>query len=1095
MDYEWFSDSNYQVDIEEMRRSLNKKASAAKTEAETADAFKNVFFHYIKLHTDVDVDFHPEKPIEIKDGLARKLRNSKKRTSEKGRLDSVVNNLIIEYKKQTKLEKKSDQENAINQVKKYLQALYSTDKIKYNAILTDGIKISYFGFYGEDVEFTSFKNIESKDIDRITRAILADGCKKFIPENVLKDFAVNSKADSVSKELAMELYQKLINNPTERTEMLFTEWESLMHLSYDDSGKGNDIAKRRAELSLIFEDNIIEPSKEYKALYALQTAYAIIVKLIACKVLDKLEYGTSVHKYFDLSKVTASDLQDFMEKMEDGYVYKNNIINFLEGDFFSWYVTKEEWDTDLWQTMKKIIELIDEYSTFSFEISYEPIDIFKDLYMSIMPKSVRHSMGEYFTPAWLADYVVSEGLKQQENKDWKAIDPCCGSGTFIVALIKHMVGKVDLYALSDDEKNTIREKILSSVYGIDINPLSVLSARIGYYLALRPFGEVRDIEIPIYLGDSAITPTKENIDYVPCYKYSVNNRKGTFDVVLPARFVEQKNFGKIMASLQNAVNINDEKLLYEMISTQLTDVEKKSGALMKAIKAMSEDLVNLHKSNWDGIWVRIATNFMLIARLQKFDLIVGNPPWVKWEHLPSKYAAKIKELCNVKHIFSTRGRFGGTQLNICALISNVTATNWLKDTGVLAFLMPDSIMSQNSYEEFRDFYLDYETKERLYLQKIDKWEKPLKPFTNEDIVVSQDFNTYYYARKKVDYKRGIEVRTISRTRKVTDLRLNKETSFEKVKKNLVFGRKIAAQMSDTTTAFSYLSDEYDFSKIIGESAYEYRTGVEFTPQELYMLIGMDTSEREGHFRFRNKKFARSKYVVDDMPKSGWELPTKYIYPITTGPSLTPFKSSIENEYCILPYTSSKTDTPVSISEMMTSESKLFDYLLSHQKLIDSQSEKSKVLRRGNEFYALSKIGPYTFSKYIVAARDNTRFCAAVIEPTLTQWGETKQSICVKHTIIISRTNDGKYIEKDEAFYISGVLNSDIIIQYMQNTFKSNGYSLKKSHFYLPEYDKNNMLHKEISGLAKIASKLEDEKKIKDIQLHLSELYLELCISR
>ena len=153
----------------------------------------------------------------------------------------------------------------------------------------------------------------------------------------------------------------------------------------------------------------------------------------------------------------------------------------------------------------------------------------------------------------------------------------------------------------------------------------------------------------------------------------------------------------------------------------------------------------IRDSNWDGIWIRIATNFMLIARLQEFDLIVGNPPWVKWEHLPSNYASKIKELCNIRHIFSTRGRFGGTQLNICALISNVTATNWLTNTGVLAFLMPDSIMSQNSYEEFRYFYLDYEAKERLFLQKIDKWEKPLKPFTCEDIVVSQDFNTYYYS--------------------------------------------------------------------------------------------------------------------------------------------------------------------------------------------------------------------------------------------------------------------------------------------------------------------------------------------------------------
>lgn len=1091
MNYEWLENGEYWTHVEEIRTSIMRDSMVAKTESQTAEAFQRQLYFFIRSHTGVEIDFKPETPI--KGGLTHNFGILKNRTSGRGRLDAVVNNLIIEYKKHLKLEKKNDQDTAINQVIDYLQTLLNNDGVKYNAILTDGIKISYFGFTGDNIESTAFKNIESKDIDRIIRAILNNNCKKFVPENVLKDFAVNSGTESISKKLACELYGKLINNSTDKTNMLFSEWESLMHLSFDDNGKGNDIEKRRTELSLIFKDNIIDTVKEYRALFALQTSYAIIVKLIACKVIDKLEYGTSTKKYSDLTKVTASELQNFLEKLEDGYVYRSsNIINLLEGDFFSWYSTKEQLDTDLWNILIKVITCIDDYSTFSFEITYEPVDIFKDLYMSIMPKAVRHSMGEYFTPAWLADYVVSEGIKLQINKEWKAIDPCCGSGTFIIALIKKIVGNVNLYDLSEEQKELIKTKILSSVYGIDINPLSVLSARVGYYLALRPFGTVKDIEIPIYLGDSAIMPTKELVDGIACYKYSVSNNKKSFDVILPSKFVEQKNFGKIMASLQSAVKTDNSKILYEMIIGELTDFEKKSKDLMTIIQSMANDLVELHKNNWDGIWIRIATNFMLIARLKEFDLIVGNPPWVKWEHLPSTYAAKIKELCNIKHIFSTKGRFGGTQLNICALISNVCATNWLKSSGVLAFLMPDSIMSQNSYEEFRYFYLDYEAKERLYLQKIDKWEKPLKPFTCEDIIVSQDFNTYYYSRNKVDYKKGINVTTISRTKNITDIVLNQETSFNNVKSSLIFGKKIAAQMSDNTTAFSYLSDEHDFSKIIGESSYEYRTGVEFTPQELYMLLGIGNSKKNSYYRFRNKKFSRSKYIVDDMPKDGWEFPTEYIYPIITGPSLTPFKCSLENEYCILPYSADKTDSPIEISEMIESNRELFDYLLDHENLIDSQSKKSKAMHRGKEFYSLSKIGPYTFSKYIVAARDNTKFCATVIEPKLTPWGEIKQSICVKHTMLIGRTNSGRFIEKDEAYFITGILNSYIVIEYIQNTFKSNGYSLKKSHFYLPEYDKNNSLHKKICELAKKASTLSDEKEIAKIQSKLSDVYIKLC---
>ena len=58
----------------------------------------------------------------------------------------------------------------------------------------------------------------------------------------------------------------------------------------------------------------------------------------------------------------------------------------------------------------------------------------------------------------------------------------------------------------------LKNQILNRVYGIDINPLSVLSARVGYYLALKPFGELKNLDIPVYLGDSAIIGEKIMIE-------------------------------------------------------------------------------------------------------------------------------------------------------------------------------------------------------------------------------------------------------------------------------------------------------------------------------------------------------------------------------------------------------------------------------------------------------------------------------------------------------------------------------------------------------------------------------------------------------
>ncbi|MDP0236703.1 hypothetical protein Q7276_06420 [Glaesserella parasuis] len=96
------------------------------------------------------------------------------------------------------------------------------------------------------------------------------------------------------------------------------EWQVLFRLSESDKGQNQDIEKRRKKLSEIFSDNINNNEKEYMALYVLQTSYAIIVKLIACKVIQTLSFSEDVKFFSDLSVIDSIKLQRFMEKLEDG---------------------------------------------------------------------------------------------------------------------------------------------------------------------------------------------------------------------------------------------------------------------------------------------------------------------------------------------------------------------------------------------------------------------------------------------------------------------------------------------------------------------------------------------------------------------------------------------------------------------------------------------------------------------------------------------------------------------------------------------------------------------------------------------------------
>lgn len=1092
----WIGSKDYYSKIATALTKIVILCENAATEAETSSIFEREIYYLIRKELGIELQFKKENPVN---GVIHHFQQDASATTRRGRTDAIVNNLIIEYKHHSKLTTVREFSSAIAQVEGYINTLLSESGEKYDAILTDGIKIAYFSFSGNAICHTSLRNLRTDDLDRIVRAMLNNKAKKFDPSNISKDFAVSARHNSPSKQIATILFEQLTSRITDKSYMLYTEWKELLHLSIEDNGKSRDIEKRRIDLSDIFARDINTPEKEYKALFALQTTYSIIIKLIACKIIDKLDNGTETYRYLDLSTMSSDKMCTFFQRMEEGYSYNNNgIRNLLEGDFFSWYADSAQWSEQFWISIREVICLIDDYTTFSIKVRYEPADIFKDLYMSIIPQSIRHSMGEYFTPEWLADCVITEALhKDIRHLQWTALDPCCGSGIFLITLIKKLVGDVCITELTSQEKNKILTSILSRVQGIDINPLSVLSARLSYYIALLPFGNISDIEIPVYLGDSAIIPRSIYIDGIKCYTHTIHNTIGRpLQITLPARLVKRNDFETIMNDIKATVLAENASLIFDLLCSHLTAKEKQSKRLINSIQTLSEELVFLQHNKWDGIWVRVATNFMLIARLGRFDLITGNPPWVKWEHLPAEYTRRIKEFCDIRHIFcNDGGLYGGAQLNICALIANVAATNWLKENGTLAFLMPDSLMSQNSYEEYRNFYTDYTSGKRLFLQKIDRWCAPLRPFKVGKRTVSQDFNTYYYARKHQDYRNGIHVRLFSKKKDVRDDTINACRTYTEALHFLEISYGRAKQLSPDSTAFTYSSEEHDFSSIIGPTAYTYRTGVESTPFEIFKLLGEGPSNRPGNYRFKNKVLKTSRYKVEDIPTNGWDFPTQLIYPMVEGPAISPFSFDCGNNFHIIPYSSGDTSRPISLNELLKKNKELALYFLAHKQLLDKQSKKSKAMHRGDEFYALSKIGKYTFAPCIVAVRDNSRFCASVVHPVKTPWGEMKQAICVKHTIIISQDTQGSFITKDEAHYICGILNCDIVKSYIHATFKTNGFSLNKAHLYLPRYKADDPLHRRLSLLARYAALVENADKRERIAHLLSMLYLRLCKNR
>jgi len=126
-------------------------------------------------------------------------------------------------------------------------------------------------------------------------------------------------------------------------------------------------------------------------------------------------------------------------------------------------------------------------------------DLFKRLYQELFPKALRHELGEYYTPDWLARHVLDQA-GFDGNPDRRLLDPACGSGTFLVTAIQRILERCPEVSGAD-----LCRKILANVVGFDLNPLAVMTARANYLIALAGLlPDAGEIEIPVYLADSIL---------------------------------------------------------------------------------------------------------------------------------------------------------------------------------------------------------------------------------------------------------------------------------------------------------------------------------------------------------------------------------------------------------------------------------------------------------------------------------------------------------------------------------------------------------------------------------------------------------------
>ena len=86
--------------------------------------------------------------------------------------------------------------------------------------------------------------------------------------------------------------------------------------------------------------------------------------------------------------------------------------------------------------------------------------------------------GEVFTPAWMVEAMLDLVKGETERIDSRFLEPACGSGNFLVQVLRRKLAAVELkYGKSDFERRHFALFGLMCIYGIELLPDNIAECR------------------------------------------------------------------------------------------------------------------------------------------------------------------------------------------------------------------------------------------------------------------------------------------------------------------------------------------------------------------------------------------------------------------------------------------------------------------------------------------------------------------------------------------------------------------------------------------------------------------------------------------
>lgn len=1013
---------------------------------------------------------------------------------EKNRIDAARNNVIIEFKSpgafSGRITSPAFQEAINYRLDPYIQTRSTSEGLpeeEYIGIATDGYHIAFAFRKNETIQHGPLLPLSEHSANLLATALVNAERRAVTPENLIEDFGHGSVAgDELMGALADELKTQLSSAENNKIKLLFEEWRTLYGQVADLSiPQLNSIRQ-----SITFSASSLNDDELPGILFCIHTYNALLIKLLAAELISETrpretepsetepsETRFTAYPNFCAELVAIKGQDDLLNRLnleleKSGLFAGAGVHGFVEEAIFSWYTDsqltedgRERIASGIWNIASQLVLYRMDSVT-----DLRSRDILKVFYQTLVPETLRKALGEYYTPDWLAHLSCERAY----SGDWlpvRVLDPTCGSGTFLLQVIDRKRQAAEQAGWSSAD---ILDELASTVWGFDLNPLAIQTARVNYLFAIADHlnnEKGHQIEIPVLLADAVYSPARTPSSETYIVDYRIGSLHADLHITLPSDLAFKRERLDLVFKIMEE-GIEDEAdyttVAENLVGSALT--QREAADWFVPLSATYDQVLELHKKNWNGIWFRVIKNFFWSAEAEPFDIVIGNPPWVRWSALPEAYRERIKPTCQQYEIFSDTPYHGGNELDISGMITYTVGDKWLKPGGLLSFLITQPHFQAPSSQGFRSFKL----REDLYLKPIEVNDlKELKPFPNAGktalITLQKGANAptypvpYFVWHKKGGYSANLPA----------------DASLEEIRNRVTIDEKEATPVDNNRGPWAILGKGHfeEFRLISGLSDWvQGRKGVTTDLNGIFMVRVLNSNANTGLVQIQTipEACGRKNREAITPARKFWIEPDA-LYPLVKGASdFSAYDFSPRNPdiYIIVPNAGIKRDDYKISESFISSHRRLKNYFDYYDDVLCERSTyRIRQAPNGAPPYAIYNVGPYTFSPYKVMWPEQGRFVTAVASRGSVPLKDEDQPYVPDHKIYFVETEDA-----ETAYYLSGVLNCNLVREYIESHTIGIQRSNIFKHLSVPRYEPSDDQHSKLSMLSRKAHFADPQKR-------------------